>query len=188
MEERNLDKAIDIVTRLMNGEEVGKNSSETVSLYEEYNTNAEVYDIVNRMLNRMNIRLYEYKYSLYITAGENNQVFGFSNADLRKELGLKVNKELYLCYFIIYQIMTCFYTDSSGYSLTEYVKIEDIMEAVDHSLKHIIDNLEILTNNEVEENSFQTLAILWSELPATEEMIRAVKNSKAGYIKLVLNF
>ena len=69
------------------------------------------------------------------------------------------------------------------------MKIEDIMEAVDYSLKHIIDNLEILTNNETEENSFKTLALMWNDLPAaTEESIRAVKNSKAGYIKLVLNF
>lgn len=189
MEERNLDKAIDILTRLLNGEEVGKNSSANVSLYEEYSTNAQVYDLVNRMLNRMNIKIYEYNYCLYITAGDNNLVFGFSNADLRKELGLKVNRELYLCYFIIYQIITCFYTDSTGYNFTEYVKIEDIMEAVDYSLKHIIDNIEILTNNEMEENSFQTLAVMWNDLPAaTEESIRAVKNSKAGYIKLVLNF
>lgn len=189
MEERNLDKAIDILTRLINGEEVGKNSGANVSLYEEYSTNAEVYDIVNRMLNRMNIKLYEYKNSLYITGGENNQVFGFSNADLRKELGLKVNRELYLCYFIMYHIITCFYTDSAGFNFTEYVKIEEIMDAVDNSLKHIIDNLEILTNSEVEENSFKTLAVLWSDLPAvTEEAIRAAKNSKAGYIKLVLNF
>lgn len=189
MEERNLDKAIDILTRLLNGEEVGKNSSANVSLYEEYSTNAQVYDLVNRMLNRMNIKIYEYNYCLYITADDNNLVFGFSNADLRKELGLKVNRELYLCYFIIYQIITCFYTDSTGYNFTEYVKIEDIMEAVDYSLKHIIDNIEILTNNEMEENSFQTLAVMWNDLPAaTEESIRAVKNSKAGYIKLVLNF
>ena len=96
MEERNLDKAIDILTRLLNGEEVGRNSA-NVSLYEEYSTNAQVYDLVNRMLSRMNVKLYEYNYSLYITAGDNNQVFGFTNADLRKELGLKVNRELYLC-------------------------------------------------------------------------------------------
>ena len=37
------------------------------------------------------------------------------------------------------------------------------MEAVDYSLKHIIDNLEILTNNETEENSFKTLALMWSD-------------------------
>lgn len=189
MEERNLDKAMDILTKLMNGEEVGKGSQANVALYEEYSTNAEVYDLVNRMLQRMNIKLYEYNDSLYITAGENNQVFGFSNADIRKELGLKVNRELYLCYFIIYQIITCFYSDSSGYNFTEYVKIEDIMTMVDTSLKHIIDNIEILANNETEENSFRTLAILWNDLPAaTEESVRAAKNSKAGYIKLTLNF
>ena len=30
---------------------------------------------------------------------------------------------------------------------------------------------------------------MWNELPvATEETVRAAKNSKAGYVKLVLNF
>lgn len=189
MEERNLDKAVDILTKLMNGEEIGKNSQTNVALYEEYSTNAEVYDILNRMLTGMNIKLYEYNDSLYITAGDNNEIFGFTNKDIRNELGLKVNRELYLCYFIMYQIITCFYSDSSGYNFTEYVKIEDVMAAVDASLKHIIDNIEILANNEGEENSFQTIAILWNDLPAaTEENIRATKNSKAGYIKLTLNF
>lgn len=187
MEEKNLDKAIDILTKLMNGEAVGKSSD--VALYEAYSTNAEVYDLVHRMLGGMNIQLYEYHDSLYITPGDNNQVFGFTNGDLRKELGLKVNRELYLCYFIIYQIITCFYSDSAGYNFTEYVRIEDVLEAVDTSLSHIIDKLEILVQNETEENSFKTIAMVWNDLPAaTEESVRAAKNSKAGYIKLVLNF
>lgn len=187
MEERNLDKAIDIVTRLINGETIGKTAE--VSLYEEYSTNAQVYELVHRMLQRMNIQLYEYHDSLYITAGENNQTFGFTNSDMRKELGLKVNRELYLCYFIIYQIIICFYSDSAGYNFTEYIRIEDVIEAVDTSLSHIIDKLEILVENPVEENSFKTIAMLWNDLPAaTEESIRAAKNSKAGYVKLVLNF
>ncbi|MDE6314673.1 MAG: hypothetical protein K2M46_13840 [Lachnospiraceae bacterium] len=187
MEERNLDKAIDILTKLMNGEEVGK--SFDAALYESYSTNAEVYELVHRILRRMNIQLYEYHDSLYVTAGENNQVFGFTNGDLRKELGLKVNRELYMCYFIIYQIITCFYKDSAGYNFTEYIRIEDVITAVDASLSHIIDNLEILAENETEEHSFKTIALMWNELPAaTEEAVRAAKNSKAGYVKLVFNF
>lgn len=45
MENRNLDKALDIVSRLIMGEQVSE-SGDNSQLYQEYNTNAEVYDIV----------------------------------------------------------------------------------------------------------------------------------------------
>ncbi len=189
MDEKNLEKAMDIVTMLIGGEEVGKNIQSSRALYEEYSSNPQIYDYVHKMLKKMNIVLYEYKDCLYITAGDHNHVFGYSNADIRKELGLKVNRELYLCYFIIYQIISCFYSDTSGYNFTEYVKIEGIVAKVDEALEHIIENLEIFVENRTEEHSFESIALVWNELPvATEETVRAAKNSKAGYVKLVLNF
>lgn len=189
MDEKNLEKAMDIVTMLIGGEEIGKNSEGNRALYEEYSSNPQVYDYVHKMLKKMNMVMYEYNDSLYITAGDHNQVFGYSNADIRKELGLKVNRELYLCYFIVYQIISCFYSDTSGYNFTEYTKIEGIIASVDEALEHIISNLEIFVENKTEEHSFESIALVWNELPAaTEETVRAAKNSKAGYVKLVLNF
>lgn len=189
MDERNLEKAMDIITMLLGGEDVGKNDESSRKLYEEYSNNPQIYDCVHKMLKRMNLVLYEYNDGLYITAGDHNPVFGYSNADIRKELGLKVNRELYLCYFIVYQIISCFYSDTSGYNFTEYIKIERIIAMVDDALGHIISNLEIFVENKTEEHSFESIALVWNELPtATEETVRAAKNSKAGYVKLVLNF
>ena len=112
MENRNLDKALDIVSKLITGENVSERG-ENAALYQEYNNNAEVYDIVHMSLKKLNLNIYEYNNGLYVSAGDNNRVFGYSNEELRNVLGLRVNKELYLAYFIIYNIITEFYSNST---------------------------------------------------------------------------
>lgn len=83
MTDRELDKALEIVSTLITGGEISKDTN--TALYEEYQSNGEVYDIVVKMLKKMNISLYEYNYGLYICAGENNRVFGYSNEELKKK-------------------------------------------------------------------------------------------------------
>lgn len=191
MEERDLDKALEIMAKLLAGEEVGGSQNVNVGLYEEYVSNGGVYDYVNRIAKQFNLSLYEYKNGLYLTAGEKNRVFGYSNEELKKAIGIKLNRELYLCYFIIYHIISVFYKDSAGYTFAEYARVEDIIRSVDESLRSVLKNMEILSLNEVEENSFRQLALLWENLPAAtmdETIFRAARNSKAGYVKLVFNF
>lgn len=189
METHDLDKALEIVSKLLIGEEVNKSRKENLSLYEEYISNGNVYDCVQMIVKKLNLSLYEYKDGLYVSAGEKNRVFGYTNEELKKAIGIKLNRELYLCYFIIYNIVTRFYKDSGGYTFTEYVKVEDVIQAVDDSLQGVLRKMEIMSLNEVEENSFRQLACVWEDLPtATMEDLRAARNSKAGYVKLVFNF
>lgn len=191
MEERDLEKALEIMAKLMAGEELGGSKRQHLSLYEEYISNSGVYDCVQLIAKQLHLSLYEYKDGLYMTAGEKNRVFGYSNEELKKAIGIRLNKELYLCYFIIYNIISLFYKDSAGYTFTEYVKIEDIIHAVDEALQGVLRNMDILSLNEVEENSFRQLALLWEALPVAtleDTALRAARNSKAGYVKLVCNF
>lgn len=188
MQSKELDKALDIVSLLINGEEVSKKVN--VSLYEEYENNSEVFDMVMLILKKMNINIYEYNYGLYITAGDGNKVFGYSNEELKKVLGVKLNRELYLCYFIIYTVITRFYKDSSNYSFVEYVRIEDIVTGVDSYLKNIINEIKVINMDEVEASSFKELALTWEDMPiiGQGEAARASRGSKSGFVKLVFNF
>ena len=113
MEQRNLDKALDIVSKLLMGEEISEKGS-NAALYQEYNNNGEVYDIVHMSLKKMNIHMYEYANGLYVSAGENNRAFGYSNEELRREIGIRNNRELYLAYFVIYNVLTFFYQSSDS--------------------------------------------------------------------------
>lgn len=192
MESRSLEKATELFGKLVAGEEVSRRTSKNDELYQEYRDNAEVANILDTMLTQMNLKLYEYNESLFITAGNHNRVFGYTNEELRRLLGVRLNKELYLCYFIIYQTITKFYTQSGTYTYTEYVKIEDIIRAVDAGLHNVITNMEQFRLNELEENSFEAIANLWDELPsvANEENMggKASRGSRYGYMKLVFNF
>lgn len=192
MEERNLDLAMDIVAKMLDGEEISRRQKKNIALYEEYSSNTEVYDLVQQMLKRMNLKLYEYQYGLYVTAGENNRTFGFSNEELKRALGVKLNKELYLCYFIMYQTVCFFYKDTASPNFVEYIRIEDVIRSVDSGLNSILEDLEVLIEGETEEESFKALSLLWSDLPLVtgEEGngVRAAKNSKSGYVKLTFNF
>jgi hypothetical protein len=141
---------------------------------------------------KMNINLYEYNNGLYISAGENNTAFGFSNEELKRILGIRLNRELYLVYFVIYNIIIEFYNDSATTTYVDCVQVEDIIENVDNSINGIIDRKNGIVLDEVEENSFRQIALSWEELPAVSGVeqtgIRAAKNSKVGFVKMVFNF
>lgn len=192
MDNRNMDRALDIVSKLMTGEEIRQKDGSNTALYQEYMENSEVYDLVKTIMKKLNLSLYEYNDGLYVTAGDSNRVFGYTNEELRKTLGVRLNRELYLCYFVIFELITLFYRDSAAYTYLEYIKLEDIIHAVDGALAQVTEELNVLVEDELEENSFRTLAMLWGDMPiATAEeggTIRAARNSKTGYVKMVLNF
>jgi len=191
MDDQNLDKAMDIYTKLIAGEEIGQ--SVNASLYEEYRTNAQVYDLLDTLIKKSNLSLYEYSEGLYMTAGDKNRIFGFTNDELKKVIGLRLNKELYLAYFIIYHIIVLFYSDSRDMSRCEYVKVEDVISEVTISLEEVMMGGDALVLSEIEENSFSTVALLWEEMPLMPNnddltSLKAARGSKIGIIKLIFNF
>lgn len=191
MDHRNLDKAMEIFTRLIVGEAIS--SEENIDLYEDYRNNSEVYDILMSVLKKSNLSLYEFGNGLYVTAGDGNRIFGFTNDELKKAIGLRLNRELYLAYFIIYNIILLFYQDSSSFLYTDYVRSEDVITQTESSMQKALKALQSQALNRVEENSFQTLAALWEDMPlipVNEDMaaLKAARGSKTGFVKLVFNF
>lgn len=185
-----LDKALDIVSTLINGSEIKRNG-ENANLYEEFALGTEVYDYVTTIFQKLNIDLYEYNNALYISAGDNNRVFGYTNEELKREIGVRLNRELYLCYLIIYQIISIFYRNASSRTYAEYIKSESVILAVDQGLMGIVKKLRELSLEEVEENSFKEIAMVWEDMPLTQTedaAARASRGSKTGFVKLVFNF
>lgn len=192
MDEKSFNLAMEVYKALLIGEEISLETGKNADLYEAYTGNAQVNDMVDRMLKTLNLKLYDYNYSLFVTAGDHNRIFGYSNEELKRILGLRLNKELYLCYYIIFNIMTHFYSDSATYTYAEYIRIDEVIDAVSHSLSNTIQSLALVVKNELEETSFETLALTWDELliVSSEDTqgIRAGRGSKSGYVKLVFNF
>ena len=170
MESRNIEKALEISAKLAAGETVSEQGT-NAALYQEYSTNPEVYDMVLLSLKKMELSVYEYNNSLFAAPKAHGSLFGYSNEALRRELGLRTN----------------------GISATyaEFVRVEDIVRKVDDTTAGIVDKKNGFVLSEIEENSFRSLALSWDSLPAaTVELseLRAAKNSKSGFVKLVCNF
>ena len=190
MESRNIEKALEISAKLAAGETVSEQGT-NAALYQEYSTNPEVYDMVLLSLKKMELSVYEYNNSLFAAPKAHGSLFGYNNEALRRELGLRTNGELYLAYFIIYNIIMEFYTDTISATYAEFVRVEDIVRKVDDTTAGIVDKKNGFVLSEIEENSFRSLALSWDSLPAaTVELseLRAAKNSKSGFVKLVCNF
>ncbi len=191
MEMKNLEKAMDIYARLITGEEI-KRSGANGNLYDDYYGNAEVYEIVGVILKKLNLNIYEYKESLFLSAGENNRIFGYTNEELKMILGLRYNRDLYLCYFIMYEILLAFYSDSASYQFKEYIRIETVMDEVTKALSVFTKDIAVYDLEEEEQESFRAAALLWDELQAStlegQEEIRASRASKASLVKLTFNF
>lgn len=191
MEMNNLEKAMDIYARLVTGEEIGR-SGANASLYEDYYSNAEVYEILGILLKKLNLHIYEYKECLFLSPGDGNRVFGYSNEELKRAMGLRYNRELYLAFFIIYEIMLSFYSDSASYQFKEYIRLENVVEDVTKSLSVFTKDIVIYDMDQEKEESFKTVALFWDELPAStsenQEDLRASRASKSSFVKLVFNF
>ena len=63
VEERNLEKALELARALLRGEEVSAKGA-NVSLYEEYSSNSQVYDLLRLILKKFDLELYEYNNAL----------------------------------------------------------------------------------------------------------------------------
>ena len=45
-------------------------------------------------------------------------------------LGLRLNVELYLVFFIIYETITIFYSTSDSFQVRDYVRMDEVIETV----------------------------------------------------------
>ncbi len=193
MDDKTISVAMEIFSLLISGEEIAKSRPSTGELYQAYYANSGVYDLVTKLLARLNLAVYEYNETLFVTAGEGNKVFGYTNDDLKRMLGLRLNRELYLVYFIIYQTLLCFYTDSATYQTRDYIRLEELLQTVNTAAEGIMKENEVYESlNEKEREGFRSVALLWHELPlsANDDIDRnkAGRSSRLGMVKLTMNF
>ena len=95
-----LQSALRITNLLLQNKPIGIISE--YDLYTLYISDMTVQELVYTILESYGVTLIEYKKSLYVSPGIDNVLFGYKNEELRNMMNLETNKELYLCYFIMY--------------------------------------------------------------------------------------
>lgn len=191
MDNQNLDTAMTLFSYLIAGEDVGTDHHR--ELYDAWQNNSEVCDILLSVLKSSNLKLYEYQEHLYVTAGEGNRIFGFTNEELKRVIGLRLNRELYLAYLIMYNVLMNFYEDSFEAKDVAYIRVEEIVSSTDSLMARILSPDQMYVMTDLQEDSFRILSAHWQDLPlvpAGEEMVslKAARGSKTGFVRLVFNF
>ncbi|MCR5212966.1 MAG: DUF6063 family protein [Eubacterium sp.] len=188
--EKTLEKALDIYSALATGRSISAKDKETAELYEAFYADSGVYDITMALLKRLNLRIYEYNESIFVTAGAGNRVFGYTNDDLKKMLGLRLNKELYLVYIIIYELLLDFYKTSDTYQVKDYIREDELIDKVGKEMSRISGDTHVITNDE-DDGSMMEVALLWDSLPPMisedKDRTKASRGSRLGFIKLTSN-
>ena len=117
-----------------------------------------------------------------------NKVFGYSNEDLKKKIKiLNKNEDIYLMYFIILTIITCFYRESGLNSPRSYLGLDELIETINIKFQSLVKE-DIEKISEENEYNFRDVKKVWERLPDAREDINSGKNDKISFVKLVLNF
>jgi hypothetical protein len=184
--------SIKIVKELLHKKSITQENDR--ELYGEYLSSSLVESSVDEILNEFGLKIYKYDNGLYITAGMENKVFGYSNEELRDAFKVDSNKHLYLAYFVMYTVVTTFYKETSFKTPVLYVKNNQIVDKVTEKLAAIAQNREI----EDREESFTLLNKEWDALPLfnnrlTEENLDRIdkisgSGSQFALVNMVLKF
>lgn len=88
-----------------------------------------------------------------------NKIFGYTNEELKAQIGLKNNTELYLCYFIVYCTISTFYIQNNFRTQAEYVQPISLQNKVNDRLKTLSENCDLGVE---EQTSFKKLYTVWT--------------------------
>ena len=101
---------------------------------------------------------------------------------------LNKNEDIYLMYFIILTIITCFYRESGLNSPRSYLGLDELLETIKIKFESLIkEDIEQISKEK--EYNFRDIKKVWERLAdAREEITSGGKNDKISFVKLVLNF
>lgn len=184
-----LQAALKITKLLLQNKEVSMQS--TYDLYTLYMSDMTVQEMVYTILESYGLTLIEYKKALYVSPGMDNMLFGYKNEDLRNMMNLETNKELYLCYFIMYTTMTIFYKESSFATYKDYITSTEVVDRV----TTLLEAFTVEETTQEEDYALSSLKSFWEDLTQmslhqTEENLESLRrtNSQFFFVTRSLHF
>lgn len=174
------------------------NSSINEDLYENYKFDSNVSNDVEEIMEMFDIDMYDNpSEGLFITPGVSNNIFGYSNEELRKALSVKNNTELSICFFIMYCILTKFYKESSFIASSEFITQDQLIEDVDNKINAVKTMLEGIESTEDDEGkisfiklveTWETISYLNIKSKSSNISKDSISKTKIGYANKSLKF
>jgi hypothetical protein len=187
---KSVEKAFGIFFELLkNGELTIKDQRD---LFEAYVEDTEVYEIIRDIIEKhSDTSIIKTEDTLYITPGIHNRVFGYSNEEMRKRMGLSNNLELYTVYFVILNIIAMFYS-GEGYDMKyrQYITAMELEGFITEKAR-LISQLNLREPEEELTYNFHKMAEKWLDMPEYDDNIKilsASRNTRLGFIAKACRF
>jgi hypothetical protein len=126
---------------------------------------------------------------IFLTPGVANRFFGYTNAELRKKMGLRNNSELYLAYFIILNLLAKFYnSDDQSLASRQFVPLEELEETITQHVQTIMEaeEEEVQIQEENFDLNLRSVAEVWLDLPPFDDQVINLNRARNNRISLLL--
>ena len=185
--EDNMDSALDIINALLQNKEIKK--ADNPFLYQNYSVNLDVQNLADKIAKKMGFEIYCYDNAINLCVMLGNKAFGYTNDELKRKIKmLNKNEEIYLMYFIILTIITCFYKESGLNSPRSYLGLDELLETINIKFNSLIKE-DIEKVSKQREYNFRDIKKVWERLSdGREDVLQGGKNDKISFVKLVLHF
>ena len=185
--DENLDVALEIINTLIQNKEISKEGNPL--LYQNYVNSSEIGNLTDKIAEKMGFDIYRLDNTLNLCVMLDNKVFGYTNEELKRKMKLiNKNEDIYLMYFIILTIITCFYRESGLNSPRSYLNLSELLQTIEVKFQSLVKE-DIEKTSKENEYNFIDIKNVWERLQdAREDMILGGKKDKISFVKLVLNF
>ncbi|MED0939883.1 DUF6063 family protein [Bacillus mobilis] len=172
---------------------IEKNEGDLYQLYDK----EQVQDILHQLIEKKaNMKIFEAKDGLYIVPNMDNEIFSYSNEELRIKMKLKNNRELYLAYFAMLAVVSKFYnSEDQTLSTRVYVTIEDVESTINYHIEQFEKSIKEFDDTE-DLADFYDLDIdgivkTWNGLRVYDEKaknIELTEKNRIGFLLKVFRF
>lgn len=182
-----LNTALDIINELLQNQEISKMKNE--ALYNQYVNNAEVENVTNKIAEKMGFEIYHMERTLNLCVMPGNKAFGYTNEDLKNKIKqFNRNEDIYLMYFIIVTLITCFYKESGFNTPRTYLRFDEFIDTINLKFENLVTE-ELEENSKKMQYNFVMIKNIWDRLAdAKEDRVGVSKNDKISFVRLVLKF
>ena len=120
---------------------------------------------------------------------EPGSIFDMTDAQLREAFGVKLNVELYFCYFVILSLLAMFYSGENVNILTrESATLEEVVSFVDQKAKELEESDDLADFSEETEIRLNEMFSQWRKRLPVDPQSSLTRSSKMSFVKKTLSY
>ncbi|MCM3737886.1 DUF6063 family protein [Bacillus cytotoxicus] len=192
-EKTDVEEAFELFLALLKKGKIEKNERDLYQLY----AREQVQEILSELIEpKADMKILEVEDVLYIVTNMENELFSYSNQELRDKMKLKSNRELYLAYFAMLTVISKFYnSEDQTLSTRVYVTIEEIESTVSYHMEQFEKSIQEFGDGEdlsdLYDLDIEGIVGVWNGLRVYDEKAKRIElteKNRIGFLLKVFRF